>query len=88
VRGWEVRTTSLEMLRCSGLALGVEVSASVWSDRRRIGMGRRDGPAIGDALMGAVRALQTGARAERADMAYDMGAAEDKVDDPTFALYS
>jgi hypothetical protein len=50
-------------------------------------MGKRDGPAIGDALMGAVRALQTGARAERADMAYDMGVAEDKVDEPTFALY-
>jgi hypothetical protein len=88
VRGWEVRTTNLEMLRCSGLALGVEVSASVWSDRRRVGRGIRDGPAIGDALMEAVKALQTGARAERADMAYDMGVAEDKVDEPTFALDS
>ena len=76
------------MLRCSGLALGVEGSASVWSDRQRVGMGKRDGPAIGDALMGAVRALQTGARAERADMAYEMGVAEDKVDEPTFALDS
>ena len=88
MRGWEVRTTSLEMLRCSGLALGVEVSASVWSDRRRVGRGIRDGPAIGDALMGAVRALQTGARAERADMACEMGAGERGVDDPTFALHS
>jgi hypothetical protein len=72
VRGCEVRTTSLEMLRCSGLAFGVEASASVWSDRWRVGRGIRDGPAIGDALMGAVRALQTGSRAERADMAYVM----------------
>lgn len=64
------------MLRCSGLALGVEASASVCSDRRKVGMGIRDGPAIGDALMEAVKALQTGARAERADMAYDMGVAE------------
>jgi hypothetical protein len=51
-------------------------------------MGIRDGPAIGDALMGAVRALQTGARAERADMAYEMGAGEREVDEPTFALDS
>ena len=59
------------MLRCSGLALGVEASASVCSDRRRVGMGIRDGPATDDALMGAVKPLQTGTRAERADMAYE-----------------
>jgi hypothetical protein len=49
-------------------------------------MGIRDGPAIGDALMGAGRALQTGARAERADMAYEMSVAEQEVDDPTFEV--
>jgi len=84
VRGWEVRTTNLEMLRCSGLVLGVEASASVWSDRRRVGRGIREGPAIGDALMGATKALQAGPRAERADMAYEMGVAERGVDVPTF----
>lgn len=88
MRGCEVRTTSLEMLRCSELALGVEASASVCSDRRRVGMGIRDGPATDDALTGAVRALQTGARAERAHMAYEMGVAELQVDEPTFALAS
>jgi len=51
-------------------------------------MGIRDGPATDDALMGTVNALQTGARAERADMAYQMGIAELQVDEPTFALAS
>ena len=76
MRGWEVRTTNLEMLRCSGLVLGVGASASVWSDRRRVGMGIRDGPAIGDALEGATKALQAGARDDRAAMAYEMGVVE------------
>jgi len=51
-------------------------------------MGIRDGPATDDALMGALRALHTGPRAVRADMAYQMGIAEFQVDEPTFALAS
>jgi hypothetical protein len=33
-------------------------------------MGIRDGPAIGDALKGADSALQTGLKADRADMVF------------------
>jgi hypothetical protein len=58
VRGWEVRTASLVVRVLSRGSLVLVVS--VWRERLEGMRGRRDGPAIGDARIGAFNALQIG----------------------------